>query len=451
MTSKSCLSLCVAFCAALYAMAGMEIPALVSSFYQQRIKDSESGVYEWVEQGLLFVQVRVPEAKGDDAEEMEGRILLAEHRELLKWLAAQAAERRQDPVLPPALSRIRAFVRAEDPLWEYDAEWDYRFDGPHFSRRGVGERICCAVCGKKDVLATMPAGFLRATDKAAWIRGLCAVVRDRYRRAGNRPFLWEIGALDMLELVLDEGQTLDKWVSELGDAGNAVYAEYRAMQKELRSYLDTSSTAAWMRAEKTRLETLPDKITFTLGPNLDKEPPETSYAVVTNPIDELTFEVKVTETEVRRRRHTLHKHVTRMAQDPRFEKLFLSGGALTNAPCARTAKGQAAEAAFFANGVQTVEERETLIREALRENPGDAGLWNLQARVMMGRKDPVGALIALRNALRLEPEHEFALTNLALVYRELGRGQLAVSVAMLARGLARDGWCLRELDKVLAE
>ena len=44
------------------AALGEEPSVTALNFYRLRVKDKPQGVYEWPEEGLLFVQVRIPYA-----------------------------------------------------------------------------------------------------------------------------------------------------------------------------------------------------------------------------------------------------------------------------------------------------------------------------------------------------------------------------------------------------
>jgi len=450
MTSRNvCTAALAVLLLTLVAMAGDAPPAMVSSYYKLRVKDEPAGVYEWNDHDLLFVQVRVPELVGDAAEEMAGRILLAEHKELFAWLARHAAQDRKDSVLSPGMEWLRRFVRSENPLWEYEADWQYSFSGPHFSRHEVGERVCCAVCKKSEVVATMPSAFLKPLGEDKWVGGGKAIVRDKYPGKADRLFMWQIGLLDALALSLDKVASLDVWVKEFGTDDSAAYLEYKKVCKELERYLAESETARFFASEKSRLETLPDKISY----EWDRRRPATEKNVethtVTNKISESEFEVVVTEREVRKSIRTLHKIVTKMAVDPRFEKCFLSGGLMENVASERTPLGHAAEKQFYENGGQTLEQREKLLIDALRENPGDKVLWNLLGRMMMSRQDWHGGLVCMRNALQLDREYAFALTNLAIIYHRLGFDELAFGAATVAIGIAEDTWCRKEAERIL--
>ncbi len=423
--------------------------ATLTNRYNLNIKDEASGVYEWAEEGLLFVQVRLAEASGDAAEEMDAQILAEEHRLLFEWLAAQATAERKDPPLPQGMERLRALVRAHMPTWEYDADWNYNLKGPHFSRHEIGERVCCAVYEKDKVLATMPPSFKKSAPPEIWLRGAKELFSSRAQTLASRPFLWEAGLVDLLALSLDDGASPAGWVREFGDAAAAHWKEYTAVESELAAYMENSATAKAMAAEKLRLETLPDEITYEWGAVKPKIEKTQTTETTTNAIDGALFEVVSTTKTTERVTRLLRKVVTPRAVDPRFEKLFLSAGAMANAAAPRTAKGREAEAAFLAKSALLPAQRERALVEALRENPGDKALWNLLGRAMSARGDTLGALACLRNALRLDAAYDYALANLAGIYDRLGRHALAQSAAIAAYALADNDWCRKEALRIL--
>ena len=122
---------------------------------------------------------------------------------------------------------------------------------------------------------------------------------------------------------------------------------------------------------------------------------------------------------------------------------------MENVVSERTALGRAAEKQFYENGGKTLEQREELLIDALRENPGDKVLWNLLGRMMMNRKDWYGGLVCMRNALRLDREYAFALTNLAIIYHSLGFDELAFGAAIVVMGVTEDTWCRKEVESLL--
>ena len=122
---------------------------------------------------------------------------------------------------------------------------------------------------------------------------------------------------------------------------------------------------------------------------------------------------------------------------------------MENVASERTALGLAAEKQFYENGGKTFEQREKFLIDALRENPGDKVLWNLLGRMMMIRQDWHGGLVCMRNALRLDREYAFALTNVAIIYHSLGFDELAFGAAIAVMGVTDDAWCKKEAEKLI--
>ena len=133
---------------------------------------------------------------------------------------------------------------------------------------------------------------------------------------------------------------------------------------------------------------------------------------------------------------------------PQFERLFLSAGTLPNTPSPQTEAGAAAVALVYKGGVPSSRKEEALM-DALGENPGDKTLWNFLGRIYQDRQDWIGAAICFRNALRLDPGFDYALTNLADCHKALGNVHLAVGTAVLAKGLATNEWCDKRATAIL--
>ena len=476
MTSKFILAAASA-AIALSGVCGAEgtPSAAAAAYYQRHLKDKPQGVYEWPEGGLLFVQVHVPYVKGT-GEGIDADTLLAEHQELYAWLAGKAGERKVDPELPPGLDRVRRLVRANYPMWEYTADWEYKLDGQAFSREEVGKRVACVVCDKKSVEATMPNAFLDPVPDVTWLAGARELVGECYAGRDNVPFMEQIGLFDCAEMRGKGKAPTSGSVTE-----SPAYREYLEVERETADYLASSDLARSLREAQKGLEGIP--------PQSDVEyavPPErfvtnlavhvsTNLAVAANAVTNVTEipfvgitavmptggtviqrsvrndESIITTVETSIVVRTRKVLVQRIARDYRalskFERLFLSGGKLPNGVSARTERGKAAEQSFYGACVQ--EERERLVLEALRENPGDKVLWNLYGRLLQNKEDWIGARICFRNALRLDHEYQFALTNLARTYQAMGRRELAAAAAMVAYGVAADGWCKTEAEGVL--
>ena len=476
MTSKFILAAAYA-AIALSGVCGTEgaPSASAAAYYQRHLKDKPQGVYEWPEGGLLFVQVHVPYAKGA-GEGIDANTLLAEHQELYAWLAARAGERKKDAKLPLGLERVRRLVRANYPMWEFTADWEYKLDGQAFSREEEGKRVACVVCDKKAVEATMPAAFLDSAPDEVWLAGACELVGECYAKRVNVPFMEQVGLFDCAE-VCGKGKA-----PKSGPATeSAAYREYMEVARETADYLATSSLAKELRAVQKELENIANRLDVAYV-----APPEsfvtnvtvnvsTNHAVAANAVtnvaavsfdgitavmpaggtvvernvrsDESIITTVETCTVVRTRKILVQRIARDYRASPKFERLFLSGGKEPNAKSARTERGKVAERAFY--GACAPEERERLILEALRENPGDKVLWNLYGRLLQSKKDWVGARICFRNALWLDRKYQFALTNLALTYQAMGRRELAAAAAMVAYGLATDGWCKVQAEGVL--
>ena len=450
-------------------------PSDSAAYYQRELKDKPQGVYEWPEKGLLFVQVHVPYMT-DGSENLDANTLLAEHQELYAWLAARAGARKVDPELPRGLDRVRRLVRANYPTWEYTADWKYKLDGQAFSREEDGKRVACAVCDKKAVEATMPKAFLEPAPDATWLAGARELVGDCYAGRVNVPFMEQVGLFDCAEIAGKGAAPTSGSVAE-----SAAYREYVDVARETADYLAASDLAKELRGAQGELENIasrpdvayvapPESFVTNVTVNVS-----TNRAVAANAVtnrtevpfagitavmpaggkvverrvrsDESIITTVETCTVVRTRKILVQRIARDYRASARFERLFLSGGREPNAKAARTARGKAAERAFY--GACAPDERERLVLEALRENPGDKVLWNLYGRLLQNKKDWLGARICFRNALRLDPEYQFALANLALTYQAMGRRELAVAAAIVAYGVATDGWCKSQSEGVL--
>lgn len=165
---------------------------------------------------------------------------------------------------------------------------------------------------------------------------------------------------------------------------------------------------------------------------------------------EPVFAVTTNETITISRRSEVRAERVRVSETgrPQFERLFLSAGTLSNSTSRQTDRGADAVSRFNKKGI-SVAERQSFLLDALGENPGDKVLWNYLGRIYQDREDWLGAAICFRNALRIDPEFDYALTNLADCHKALGNVKLAVGTAILARGLATNEWCERRAAAIL--
>ena len=476
MTSKAFVAAALVAAVAYGARGAEGTPsASAAAYYQRYLKDKPQGVYEWPEEGLLFVQVHVPYITGG-SEDIGANTLLAQHQELYAWLAARAGERKNDSKLPLGLERTRRIVRLNFPTWEYTADWKYSLTGQSFSREEDGKRVACVVCEKKAVEASMPKAFLEPAADEVWLSGACELIGECYVGRVNVPFMEQIGLFDCAEIKGKGSAPKTGPVTQ-----SAAYGEYIQVLRETDEYLAESGLAKELRATQDALGRIPTRYDVAYA-----VPPErvvtnlavhvsTNIAVAANAVtnvaevpfsgiaavmpaggtvversvrcDESIITTVETCVVVRTRKVLVQRIARDYRASARFERLFLSGGKEANEKSTRTERGKAAERAFYSACAQ--EERERLILEALRENPGDKVIWNLYGRLLQSKKDWYGARICFRNALRLDHEYQFALANLALTYQAMGRRELAVSAAMVAYGLATDGWCKAQSEAVL--
>lgn len=133
---------------------------------------------------------------------------------------------------------------------------------------------------------------------------------------------------------------------------------------------------------------------------------------------------------------------------PRMQLLFLDCGAMSNIPCGRVeSRSYAIRIAY--DQQSSIDKKLTALEKALCDNPRDAELWNLYGRCLNDSGDKMASLICYRNALKLKPNYEYPIVNLAKVYSELGHKRLGVGLALLAFGTAKDKWSITESQKVL--
>ena len=500
MTISNALCLLAVFSVGFYAAADDIPSAAAEAHYSLRLEDEPEGVYEWPERDLIFVQVRIPAARNASPEKIESAELSATRRVLHSWLTKKAAKRRVDPILPFGLDFARTLCRQHFPLLEYTANWNFSGDSCCFSREKGKEHVAATVFRASDVLASIPNAYLKPVPTTTWIDGLTRIVKKSYLAEGDLAFMWRIGALDCLDVarttkakfpsIMDKafGELLRKYIEDANDTWNGVSSpandEYTQIRKELADYLSTSVVAKGFHDVAVSLELPSVRVMMSEGAPFLSATTNivvsvvTNDAVVANPItnvsivaqsetdgavlvmprgnkvvvnsvrtDEKVISEIVTKTIVCTTKTMLRKTESTYSGEPRFECLFLSGGSLPNKESSRINSGVLAERIFY--GRATMADRERAILNALRENPGDKVLWNLYGRLFQNRRDWYGAIICFRNALRIDKEYDFALTNLADVYREMGKKNLAVGLALLARGFSTNDWCIKHLEAIL--
>ena len=223
---------------------------------------------------------------------------------------------------------------------------------------------------------------------------------------------------------MDGGLTIAYRVCGVPDLGDKslisadLMDEYNRVEKELGEYLATSKVAQSMRKdiEVSKMPTVSSNMVESVNP-------------------------QGTEKVVR-------MEITSVQKIPRMQLLFLGCGTVSNMPYGRIESGT--EAVRIAYDRQSkIDIKMTALKNALCDNPGDAELWNLYGRCLNDHGDKMASVICYRNALKLKPDYEYPIVNLAKVYSELGYKRLGVGLALLARGTAKDKWSIAEAEKIL--
>lgn len=468
--------------------------ATAEAHYHAHFEGKPVGVYEWPERGILFAKVLVDRKKsGMDAEE-----LASTRRVLRSWLAGRAAGQRADPVFPYGRNLVRETCRTFLPEFEYTANWNFSSDDTcAFTYERKNAREIVTVLWRDELLKSMPKAFLEPIEDGLWDVGLKQVVEKYYIRQKDLSFMWRIGALDAFLAVrtpgerfpeLDGAMTVAGYFDEVrrawAEVESPVQDEFADVWAQMVDYLSTSGRARGYLSSAIAATHPVPSVEMFFGPSSCIAKTNRVVVCTTNAVDTAQPTVRVsrfvqsfqsptlpisvcsnqvtavieeqdvsvvqeveTLTIVRTRDRIVRRRTESNSGDPRFERLFLSGGCQANEPSPRTPSGMAAVEAFGAELGQ--EERESRILSALRENPGDADLWNYYGRLLQGANEHLGAIVCFRNALRLERCHAYALTNLARSYEALGKKRLACSMAMLASAVTDNAWCRTQTDAIL--
>ena len=470
-------------------------------FYQNNLLERPTGVYEG--EGWTFFQTRIPfdkTAKGRQAAQQAARH--AHDRLLLRWMIDRSIEKGDagaKPRLSPGASLVRDLVRTEEPAWEFESLVVTSVDIQQMADQTEGSFFVFASGGESEkLLSAVPEKLGSPWPTARWASAAKDAVRLRYRTAPD-DFIAACGAFDLIDVRRTGTKSLfpsldsktfsadleDFVLSNSAEMDGPGRDEAAAFSSALAKYVASSEAAVRIRERARALQSpsLVKRLVFS-SPVIVEETNRVS-TVETNWIDKAeissnrtvrtlpsggslrgavpyrasvfvertskpAFVVRTNETiTIVRRTETRSENVC-IAETgrPQFERLFLSAGTLPNVPAQQTDWGASAVSRFYSKGLGPVE-REAILMDALGENPGDKSLWNFLGRVYQDRKDWIGAAICFRNALRLDPEFDYALTNLADCHKALGNMNLAVGTAVLARGLATNEWCEKRAAAIL--
>lgn len=478
------------------AFGSSPIPSDVAeAYYRTHFDNCDEGVYEWPEKGLLFLKAVMPSGRGVGEEE-----LTRTQKLMRNWLASQAAVQRVDPDYHYGLDLMRRICREYQPDLEYMATWNFSGESCALTYERGRMHELVTVLWRDDLLKALPKAFLEPVSQEVWRRGIKSIVSQRYARQCDFPFMWRIGALDCYMASMESSLQFPEFIEvdfpeslrRLYDAASQIWVgvdspaaeEYGKIEDAILKYVLEDERCVTLLADARAVVAPAPRVSFSAKmPNVHSTTNVTIVCttnslanaepkirtdrfvqsagrmalpvpVAGNEVNTVIEEVDdsvITEVEtitiVRTTDRIMRKVSTTCSGEPLFEKLFLSGGCLANKPRQQTALGKEAAKAFSAK--ISAAERERRIVDALRENPGDKELWNLFGRILQGKGEHYGAIICFRNALRLDRMYDFALTNLAISYDELGMKRLACSTALIAQNLTANKWCLDKVEGII--
>ena len=374
-------------------------------YYESELSKKSDGVYE--HEGDIFIistakyDKRRTATRSKAADEAELGIVPY----LKNWVIGRVMERDGVPT-PNSKSRkvVWEFLERVCPGWMFP-EWRVSVDMESIKDEAENGKYTIVMVAKKDCIQTnlLPTYKAECDDQTV-MRLLLRVFSTWSSRADGRVVAYRMcGVPDLVgEKMTDE--TAWKEFSEVNERLSKFVKE-SAMAKTLLEEVDASS----------------------------KPLVTTNIVTMANPQGTET----ITKLEI-----------TCVRKIPKMQKLFLGYGMSSNTPCARIGSGTSAIKVAFDSKVK-VEDKVSALKLALCENPGDAELWNLYGRCLNDKGDKMSALICFRNSLKLNPDYEYPMVNLAKVYSDLGYKRIGVGLALMARGTAKDKWSIAESENVL--
>ena len=440
---------------------------LVFLHYQNLVQPNETGIYE--DNGLLYVQVKVPfDRRKERTAKKKAEVVLAANDLLKKWaIDYSAPKRNQADKSPEGVKFAKKVALDYVPDWQF-REWSPKFRTREFPHKtDEGYYVFGQAVEKEAVIKCIPESFFKPFADGDWPDALVAAVKRGIAKDGREKVVNRCGA----------------W-SALSSIGGIEDVDFKSAEDVVEKYLKTSDLAKTMRESKAKIEGPAEIAVESMLPGTSCAETNITSSVVTNKLNgtvvkkedegrlqtekeigqmgrsagtkvnavtETADEEEVVETVtckvVTTKKLIRRKSVTRVKGLARFEEIFLSGGTVNEKAVATTKLGENAAKSYFASS--PVEEKEKLLMDALRENPFDAALWNYYGKCLASRGDQVGAAICFKASLRLNPDYEFALVNLAEVDHLLGFKSLAIGLATYARGIAKDKWCITHAEAIL--
>lgn len=414
----------------------------LGEYFDEVLVNKPAGVYENGDR--IFVLARVPQEESPVRSKAAASVALTQ--ELRKWAVAKSNE--ISPKFPKEPGLITVYQLYRKYFVNENKSWIWHNSGTAQSfHNDDGEEYIFALCiKKKDILDSLPIPGIGDGLPNNWRDYICAITRQRYVRAEDLGFLLDCGVPDAVlarETVLvsktfDNAsatnflQLVEKFlVSETNrnPFGKAFASEksFEAIQRLLAVNLPKT----WV-AESIQKRVAAFTTSMVASSNIVS-------TVVTNATDFLSNKTVA----------MIESHSTTNVAPPILvaEKMFLTAGRFVCATDLSVEASILAQEAFKVRGGLT-KKREKLWT-LLCDKPGIPDAWNYLGRILREEGLFSSAIACFRCAIRLQPAHEFAWANLMLTYNSLGKLDLAISTAIIARGLALDSWSIRETEAFL--
>jgi tetratricopeptide (TPR) repeat protein len=375
----------------------------VFEYYQDNVFEKGSGVYEY--NGYLYVQevVEYNKHSSDAKLQAEGIATFGVHHKIKEWMWMYVKPLRDKDVnISEGIKFTKARLDEISPTWQIET-FDIAFNLQILNNDGSDGRYVVCLCALKDlVIENIPSSFYEPCSAET----VMSAIQSRARRLLSGPnrekFLSYCGAFDLLGVNVSSGNK---------DA-------YLAVNEKIRKHLEESELAKELKQAI-----------------IDAEKPQVTVKEVEEVNEAKTLSIKRVETVT----------VTR---NPRMQKLFLNWETEENFPLPTTSLGETTKKNLFRGKTSVVDSIQQL-KTALIENPGDKELWNYLGRKLMDNGEPLLAIIAYRNALKLDPAFIYPMVNLANAYLAIDQYDLAFGLATALQGMELDSWSAKESVRIL--
>ena len=441
---------------------------MVFLHYQNVIKIRDTGIYD--DGDLLYVQVKLPfDRKRESIKQKKAQAVMVAYDLLKDWaIEYSSPERNKKDTSPAGVQFAKSIIVKYLPGWQF-REWSPAFsirEFPHDEEDGY--YIMGQSMAKADVIKCIPSSFFKPVANDDWNIALAKALKVGIGRIGRDSVVRICGAWDALP---DRKSIVDS-------------SEYVAYTNQIAKYLKSSPFVSDLRMSLARISGPNERETWAEVNGSLCSNENVIVSAVTNACKEVAcstnvvkrvqtksevsdigrscasiveescitadveeIELKTTTTIVETKKIIRRRMQSRVFGNPMFEKMFVSGGSIHIDPVKNSPVGVAAGKVFFSSA--SLDDKLMSIIDALRENPADVKMWNYYGKCLQYKKDYVGAAICFRSALAIDKDYEFALVNLSETYQHLGFNKLALGMAIYARGVAKDPWCVSHSESVI--